>query len=205
MRRLKIHMDHFKGMWHKKSLCCVGLIVRQLWSLPEAQFELHLLFVCGLDCLCLQPYLSRPLFQHVRGEHLPLGSSHKNIAELASVCVPVLAAHSAVTHHLVCAVKTCTCSLPEMLLLRRSRRTRGQGGKPELSLSFIMCPLPFARTQTHRDTTHTKPVVRSVWLPPRIPEEPRSWQEHTAGARWAAPRALLNSCANKLEGSSKEI
>lgn len=103
------------------------------------------------------------------------------IAELAARVfaqsgVPVLAAHSAVTRHSVCAVKS-TCS-PEELRLRHSRTTQGQGGKSELlhflCLSFIICPPPLARTQTHKDTTHTKPAVRSVWLPPRIPEEPRS-------------------------------
>lgn len=92
------------------------------------------------------------------------------IAELAARVfaqsgVPVLAAHSAVTRHLVCAVKS-TCS-PEELLLRHSRTTQGQGGKSELlsflCLSFIICPPAHKPTKTRH--TRNQPSVLSGCLP----------------------------------------
>lgn len=123
---------------------------------------------------CLQLCLNRPLFQRVRGERLPLGSSRENTVGgglrnlrlvFAQSGVTVLAAHAAVTRHLVCAVKS-TCS-PEELLLRHSRTAQGQGGKSELlhflCLSFIICPPAHKPTRTRH--TRNQPSVLSGCLP----------------------------------------
>lgn len=134
------------------------------------------------------------------------------IAELAARVfaqsgVPVLAAHSAVTRRLVCAVKS-TCS-PEELLLRHSRTTQGQGGKSELlyflCLSFIICPPPpRPHTNPQRHDTHETscPFCLAASRDPRGAEKLTGTHGR---ARWATPCAFLNSCANKLDGSSEEI
>lgn len=160
---------------------------------------------------CLQLCLNRPLFQRVRGGRPPLGSSRENtvgggLRNLRRVCfaqsgVPVLAAHAAVTRHLVCAVKS-TCS-PEELLLSHSRTAQGQGGKSELlyflCLSFIICPPP-PRPHTNPQRRDTHETSRPFCL--AASQDPRGAEKLTGThgrARWATPCAFLNSCANKLE------
>lgn len=122
----------------------------------------------------------------------PRKTSSAAAADCGTVCLLSHAylrwpAHSAVTRHLLCAVKS-TCS-PEELRPRHSRTTQGQGGKSErlsfLCLSFIICPPP-ARPHTDPQRHDTHETSRPFCL--AASRHPRGAEKLTGThgrARWA--------------------